>query len=143
MKKLFVLFIIGLWFPAILLAETPQAHIEQLAVQFKDAFNAGDGAAVASLYSEDAVVFPPGADRIDGRPGIQAFWQGAIDAGMTLTDLHPVEIDAQGDTAIEVGAFILNIPGEAGSTDAHGQYIVVWKRTGHTWQLHRDIWNIK
>jgi len=22
-----------------------------------------------------------------------------------------------------------------------GKYIVIWKRSGHTWQLYRDIWN--
>ena len=143
MKKLIPLLVVVLWFPTTLLAEKPRTHIDEVLVQFVDAFNDGDAATVASFYAEDAVLFPPGADRVDGRSAIEAFWKGAIDSGMTIVDLHAVEVDARYDIAGEVGVFTLNVPGDAGSTDVDGQYIVIWKRDGHTWQLYRDIWNTK
>ena len=62
---------------------------------------------------------------------------------MTLVDLSPIEVDARNDMAGEIGAFVLRVPGDSGTTDVEGQYIVIWKRDGHTWQLHRDIWNTK
>ena len=90
MKKIFTILTIALFLPSIVIAGSPQAHIEEIASNFKAAFNAGDAATVASFYSEDAALFPPGEDRVDGRPAIQAFWQGAIDAGMMMVDLSPI-----------------------------------------------------
>jgi ketosteroid isomerase-like protein len=142
MKKLIPLLVV-LWFPTTLVAGNPHTHIDQVLVKFVAAFNDGDAATVASFYSEDAALFPPGADRVDGRSAIQAFWQGAIDSGMTIVDLHAIEVDARQDIAGEVGVFILSVPGDSGSTNVDGQYIVIWKRVGHTWQLYRDIWNTK
>src|SRR4051794_15287018 len=49
---------------------------------FAEAFNHGDAATVAKLYTTDAAVLPPGDPRVDGREGIQDYWQAAIDAGV-------------------------------------------------------------
>jgi ketosteroid isomerase-like protein len=141
MKRLLTILALWVLLPATLVASEPRAHIDENLVKFVAAFNAGDGATVASLYSEDAALFPPGGERIDGRSAIQTFWQGAIDSGMKIDDLHAIEVDSGGDIAGEVGVFILSVPGDSGPVKVPGQYIVVWKRSGHTWQLHRDIWN--
>jgi len=141
MKKLLTILVLGILLPTGLMANQPRAHIDETMVKFVAAFNAGDGATVASFYSEDAALFPPGAERIDGRSAIQTFWQGAIDSGMKIDKLHAVEVDSGGNIAGEVGVFVLSVPGDSGVTKVAGKYIVTWKRTGHTWQLHRDIWN--
>jgi ketosteroid isomerase-like protein len=141
MKRLLTILALGILLPTTLAAGEARTHIDEVLVKFVAAFNAGDGATVASHYTEDAALFPPGAERVDGRSAIQTFWQGAIDSGMKLDDLHAIEVDARGDIAGEVGVFILSVPGEGGVTKVPGQYIVIWKRDGHTWQLHRDIWN--
>ena len=141
MKRLLTILVLGILLPSAAVAGEPRAHIDETMVSFVAAFNAGDGATVAGLYSEDAALYPPGGQRIDGRPAIQTFWQGTIDSGMKIDELHAVEIDARSDMAGEVGVFILSAPGEGGRTKIPGKYIVMWKRTGGTWQLHRDIWN--
>jgi len=141
MKRIFTIIALGLLLPTTLLAGEPRTHIDEALVKFVAAINAGDSATVASFYTEDAALFPPGSARIDGRSAIQTFWQGAIDSGMTIDDLHAVEVDSRGDIAAEMGVFVLSVPGENGQTKIPGQYIVIWKRSGHTWQLHRDIWN--
>ena len=69
------------------------------------------------------------------------FWQGAMDAGMKLDELRATEVISRGDIAGEMGGFILSVPGDSGVTKVVGEYIVIWKRDGHIWQLHRDIWN--
>ena len=38
-----------------------------------DGINAGDAAAVARHYTEDAAIHPPGAGRMDGKDAIQAY----------------------------------------------------------------------
>jgi ketosteroid isomerase-like protein len=141
MKKLLTILALGILLPTVLVAGEPRTHIDEAMIKFVAAFNAGDGATVANLYSEDAALFPPGGARVDGRPAIQTFWQGAIDSGMKIDELHAVEVDSGSDVAGEVGVFILSVPGDSGVTKVAGKYIVIWKRIGHTWQLHRDIWN--
>jgi uncharacterized protein (TIGR02246 family) len=142
MHKLISAFIICFLIPATSLAGEPRQHIDEALIKFVAAFNAGDGATVASFYTEDAALLPPGGARVDGRAAIQEFWQGAINSGMKIDDLHAVEVEARRDMAGEVGVFTLSVPGEGGViTKMSGKYIVLWKRDGHTWQLYRDIWN--
>jgi ketosteroid isomerase-like protein len=144
MKKWIAILALVCLVPAAAMAGEPRAHIDDALTTFVAAFNAGDGATVAtvaSLYTEDAALYPPGGEPVHGRAAIQTFWQGAIDSGMKIDDLHAVEVDAKGDIAGEVGVFTLSVPGEGGVTKVPGRYIVIWKRSGHTWQLHRDIWN--
>lgn len=122
-------------------AGSPREHIDNSLVKFVAAFNAGDGAGVAALYTEDAALLPPGGTEVNGRAAIQEFWQGAIDSGMKIDSLGAVEVDASGALAGEVGAFVLSVPGDEGTSKVAGKYIVIWKRQGHNWLLHRDIWN--
>ena len=141
MKRWIAIFAVVSLLPAAAAADEARAAIDEALVTFVDAFNAGDGAAVAGLYTEDAALYPPGEVPVHGRAAIAAYWQGAIDAGMKIDDLHAVEVESAGDLAGEVGVFTLSVPGEGGATTVTGKYIVIWKRNGDTWQLHRDIWN--
>ena len=59
--------------------------------------------------------------------------------GIKELRLSTNEIDLQGDTAIEVGTYELMADG--GVQADHGKFLVVWKKTGGEWQLHRDIIN--
>ena len=47
------------------------------------AFNAGDAAGCASHYQPDATMHAEPFDPIQGKEGIQAFWQQLIDGGYT------------------------------------------------------------
>ncbi len=140
LKKILVL-ALCLLYSGFSVAGAPRDHIDDALVTFVTAFNSGDGATVASLYTQDASLLPPDSAPVVGRAAIKDFWQGAIDAGMKLEKLQATEVESRGDTAYEVGEFTLMVPTEDGTTDVHGKYIVVWKRDGQTWRLHRDIWN--
>ena len=122
-------------------ADDARSSIEETLAAFVAALNGGDAATLAGFYTEDAALLPPGGQRVDGREAIREFWQGAIDGGLTADSLHPVEVFADGDLAGEVGVFVLKVPGENGATKLDGKYVVIWKRNGDRWQLHRDIWN--
>ena len=123
------------------MAGDARSPIEEAMATFVVAFNSGDTATLASLYAEEAAILPPGGERVDGRANIQAFWQGAIDSGLKVDHFNIDEIFANGDKAANVGGFVLTAPGDGGITEIAGKYIVIWKRTDHTWQLYRDIWN--
>ncbi len=111
--------------------------------QFRAAYNSGDAAALAALYTMDAAVLPPDVARIDGREGIQEMWQGFMDAGVTDLDLATVELEAGKGTASEVGTYSLKAPdGQGGTVTVTGKFIVLWQKgEDGVWRLHRDIWN--
>ena len=107
--------------------------------QFMAAFDGGDAAGVASLYTQGSQLLPPNADVMAGRGAIQAFWQGAMDMGIKSAQMEIDEVEAHGDTAIEVSTYTLR--GEGGQALDQGKYIVIWKREDGQWKLHRDIFN--
>lgn len=119
------------------------AGIASSSAAFEAAFNSGNAAGVAAYYTENAVLLPPGAARVDGRAKIQELWQGYVDAGLGDIDLMTVDIDAHGDTATELGRFSITAPdGKGGRVTVAGNYIVQWKMgEDGVWRLHWDIWN--
>jgi ketosteroid isomerase-like protein len=106
---------------------------------FMNTFNRGDGAGMGVLYTENGQLLPPNSDFVTGHSAISAFWQGAMNMGIKTAKLETVELDGQGDAAFEVGKYTLG--GEGGKVIDSGKFIVVWKRVGSKWKLHRDIWN--
>jgi len=100
---------------------------------------AGNASAVAGCYSKKAFLLPPGAPLQKGAKNIAGFWAGAIAQGVKSAVLKTQEVDELGTTAIETGAFTLK--GDGGAVLGSGKYVVVWKKEGGAWKLHRDIFN--
>jgi len=117
-----------------------RATIEKLNDVWSAAFNKGDAAAVAALYTEDAYVLPPGAEMVKGRAAIEAFWRQAAqqmtDAKLTTVDVLPLGPEA----AREVGTVALKTKTQP-PQGAVGKYVVVWRKAGGDWKLATDIGN--
>jgi len=105
---------------------------------FIAAFLNGDSMAIARLYTEDAQVIPPDSPVAAGRGAIAAFWRGSIESGIQGIALETATVEAAGDLAYETGTVRLTAKDGAVS---EARYVVVWKRVGEQWMLHRDIWN--
>ncbi len=122
---------------------TVRDSIEATIKTLLDSLSGGDAAGVAAHYTDDAALLPPEAARIDGREGIQGYWQALIDAGIGDVEMTTQEVDNFGDVANEVGIISATAPSEdGGRVQMAGKYVAVWKRGGDgTWRLHRDIWN--
>jgi len=123
-------------------AENVQAEIDKGNAAVIAAYAKGDTAKIASLYTADGVIIPPGGAIIKGQAAVAAFWQGALDGGLKLvrlktTDLSTTSLDS-GDLACEMGVVTLALPD---GTEVKNRYIVVWKHEDGGWKLHRDIWN--
>lgn len=114
--------------------------IDQTNTHFVTNFNKGDVAAAAGVYTQDAIVLPPGRPSVAGRDAIREFWVAAAQQlGVTGVTLQTSELQLAGDTAFEVGSYTLS--GREGLLD-EGKYIVVWRRQPDgAWKWHRDIWN--
>lgn len=105
---------------------------------FMSAFARGNAAGVAALYTENGQIFPANVGVITGREGIQNFWQAVMDMGIKSAKLETVEVEDFGDAAYEVGIYTLF--GAKEQVLDSGKYVVIWKKDGDHWQLHRDIW---
>ena len=113
--------------------------IESTNERFMHAFAQADAAGLASLYAQDGQVLPPGAEIAQGWQAIRAFWQAALDSGISAARLEITEVEPHGDTAIEVSRYTLLGAGE--QVLDQGKYIVIWKQQRGQWKLHRDIFN--
>jgi uncharacterized protein (TIGR02246 family) len=120
-------------------ATMTRAAIAASIERFIAAFNRGDAAGAAAVYTADAQVLPPNSDVITGQQAIQAFWQMAMDMGVKAVKLATVEVAGDGNTAYEVGQFTLQ--GAEGQVLDAGKYVVIWRQEAGQWKLHRDIWN--
>jgi uncharacterized protein (TIGR02246 family) len=117
-----------------------KATIEKLNDAWTAAFNKGDAAAVAALYTEDAYVLPPGSAMVKGRAAIEGFWRQAAqqmnDAKLTTVDVLPLGRSA----AREIGTVTLKTKSQP-PQEVVGKYVVVWRKIGRDWKLATDIWN--
>jgi uncharacterized protein (TIGR02246 family) len=106
---------------------------------FEKNFANGDAKGMASLYTSDGMLLPPGAGVQEGSAAIQNFWQMVMDMGVKRAQLGTVHVEREGETAIEMGNYKLS-----GADDQRldeGKYIVIWKQQDGDWKLHKDIWN--
>lgn len=106
--------------------------------KFMAAFNQGNAAGLAALYTQNGQLLPAHSDFVTHQPAIQAFWQGAMDMGIKSIKLETLEAEDQGGTAYEVGKYTLQ--GEGGQLFDAGKYVVIWTQEDGQWKLHRDIW---
>ena len=139
MKRIAVIAGYLILYAALALAQD-KATIEKLNDAWAAAFNKGDAAAVAAMYTEDAYVLPPGAELIRGRAAIEGFWRQAAqqmgDAKLTTVDVLPLGPGA----AREIGKVTLKTKSQP-LQEIVGKYAVVWLKVGGDWKLATDIWN--
>ncbi|WP_205499879.1 YybH family protein [Rufibacter psychrotolerans] len=114
-------------------------EIKNLNQKLTTAFNQGDTAGVASLYTKTAQLLPAGSDTVVGREAIGQFWQNALNGGIKGMTLDTVEVEELEQTAIELGLYTLT--GEAGQPLDQGKYMAVWKKENGAWKMQKDIWN--
>jgi uncharacterized protein (TIGR02246 family) len=118
-----------------------QSEISAVNREFEDAARKGDLARLASLYTPDAIALPPDGQSVKGRDAIKQMW-GVIAEQIGLRDvqLKTLDLEVIGETAYEVGEGTLSLEGGG---NAVVKFVVVWKKVGGQWRLHRDIWNTK
>jgi len=97
---------------------------------------AKDAGAIAAVYAEDGILYPPGAGPVSGRKAIAAAFVPMLGAPLSL---KTTEVKTSGDHAIETGTWTL--AGPDGKLADEGNYLVVWKKVGKGWFMWRDIWN--
>jgi len=122
------------------LAQT-KAAIQKLNDQWAAAFNKGDAAAVAAMYTTDAYVLPAGGEMVKGRPAIEAMWKQQM-AGASVDKITTLDVTPLGaNAAREIGTATLKTKAQP-PQEVVIKYAVVWQKEGGKWKLLQDIWNM-
>jgi ketosteroid isomerase-like protein len=123
------------------------AQIVDIAVQLEAAFNASNAVALASLYSDTAILMPPNEPRVSGRAAIQAWFEEALPRVGSVS-IVPGESTAAADQGFQVGTFTSRAPTDDVSTSAQdgppareGKYVLLLKRSAGDWKIQYDIWS--
>jgi uncharacterized protein (TIGR02246 family) len=133
---LVVAFVTGLIAPGL----AQKAEIEAVNAKWVDFFNKGDFVGVASLYTDDAAAFPPGAGIVRGKDAIGVMWKGLAEQ-VSDPKVTTIEVKSLGPSAArEIGTVSLKTKGPA-PQEITGKYVVVWEKVGDDWKLAADIWN--
>ena len=114
-------------------------EIAKLNESWMDDYKKGDAKAVGDHYTEDAVSLAPGIKPIVGRQAIIDFWRVAMVEGSGILDIRSKEVERAGDFAIETGETM--VVGDDDVVTDRYNYMVLWKRSGDSWLIHREIWN--
>jgi len=124
--------------PAFAQAGDLHAQIGKMDQAWQKAYNAGDAAALAALYTKDAKLMPPGVEPASGSAAIQAFFTKDIAQGAKNT-LTTGDVVGSGDFALATGGWVANT--SDGKHLDHGQYMTLYKKVDGGWKIYRDTWN--
>lgn len=109
------------------------ATIEELGQMNRDfakALTAKDAVAAANQYDENASLLPPNEPIVTGRDNIQAYWQGAIDAGIIDATVKTIDAKSDGNLGYEIGTFTLRFLGAENDTIVEiGKYTEILRLT--------------
>jgi ketosteroid isomerase-like protein len=125
---------------------SPSASIEELGQMNRDfakALTAKDAVAASILYDENASLLPPNEQIVTGRANIQAYWQGAIDAGIIDASVKTIDAKSDGDLGYEIGMFTLRFKGAKGDTIVEvGKYTEILERSSEgRWISTYGMWS--
>ena len=110
---------------------------------FEHAIETANVDAIANLLAPDVIALPPDGPIVAGKEAVKQLWMAAIrEHGMTSCRISSETLDVAGDMASEVGhATMTMMPASGNAETTRIKFVVVWKRLGGRWLLHRDIWN--
>jgi ketosteroid isomerase-like protein len=118
-----------------------------IAARLEAAFNAGDAAALAALYSDTATLMPPNEPMVSGKRDIRQWFDRAL-RRLERVRIVPNESRSVGSLAYQVGTFTSTTKGVTASPEIHGaghtgKYILILLNHGAgDWLIQYDIWSL-
>ncbi len=108
------------------------------------AFAAGDAAAIAIHFTDDAYLMAPDQPTLQGKQAIQAYYQSIFDEYETDLESYYEEVEVSGDLAYGRGfAKVTLYPKTGGdSSVSTAKYLnILKKQPDGTWKTTHDVWN--
>ena len=117
--------------------------IAAVSLAWKQAYNAGDVAAVANLYADDAVLSAPGEPVVLGKAAIHRYFVDTMakfaTAGLIVHDQPMGDIVTSCDLAWQWQTY--EVVDKAGNVVDSGRLVTLLRRTNGKWLIAGDTWN--
>jgi uncharacterized protein (TIGR02246 family) len=124
-------------------ATADQAAIRAVSIAWKNAYNAGDAAAVAALYAEDAVLSAPGERALRGSSSIAEYFAKKVAefsaAGLTVADAPMGAVGTSGDLGFQWETY--RVTDKSGGEVDAGKLLTLFGRKNGKWMIIGDTWN--
>ena len=116
----------------------PDVLPEAVLAAYQSAVNDGDGAKIASFFTDDAAVLPPNAPAVIGRPALDAYYKATASGGYLVQTTAGGTIAADGYVVLRTA---YNVFGKSHDIVETGKGIELWKKTAGTWKLYWVMWS--
>jgi uncharacterized protein (TIGR02246 family) len=108
---------------------------EEIATKWVAAYNAGDAAALASMFMQDGVFNAPSGAVLKGREAIEKALAGRMKAGWTRETVTTTDAGKVGTGVWAAGEYALIGSGENAGKQAGGRFGWVFVRDGDAWRI--------
>jgi uncharacterized protein (TIGR02246 family) len=111
--------------------------VTQVINSYLDAYRRNDAAAIAGLYSDDAVLLPPGHTLVRGRDDIRAYWSQGMESGFAM---DTIRLEVAPGSGYVVGRYY--VPPDGDGDAETGKFVIALRREADgVWRITADIWN--
>jgi uncharacterized protein (TIGR02246 family) len=127
------------------LSDEDKAGVRAVDAQWARAAKAGDGEAIAALYTTDAILLPPGEPMVKG-DAAKKYWVDFANGFSGPTELNTMAVEGGGDVATAIGTYKMSLtPRKADAKPLpteEGKYLEVLKRQEDgSWKIIYDMWS--
>jgi ketosteroid isomerase-like protein len=119
-------------------AKAPEPFPQAAADGWVAAFNSGDAAGLALMYSPDAKVLPPDQPIVSGYGAIEEFWK-SFNPGNVRIETSEVETLKLGNYWFREGTYTGLYPAEG--EPRVGKFVELWTKADSAWLIHRHMWS--
>lgn len=129
--------------PAYAQTAADSTAIRRQAERWVEAARQEDADALAALYTEDAIMLPPGAPPITGRDRIRSLFARQFARSEGTYEFQTYELVVTGDWAYRRGSYVATVdPAQGDAVRLEDKFIDIWRRSPDgEWRIARDIWN--
>ena len=110
------------------------------------AVDGGDVEKLISVWTDDAIVYPPGQPPVRGKAAIRAFVKASLAIpGFQITWVpREAAVSADATLGYTLGENTMTVPGPNGKmVTLRGDYTTVWRREGGVWRCVIDMSSVK
>lgn len=127
-------------------ADDAMSISKQINDRWLEAYNKGDAAALAAIYSSDAVLLPQGSPQpIIGQANIRKFFDGWLQQKLDNGSIPITEAKMlDPNTILTAGTWSGEVPATKStpSVQVGGTYLGIGVKEGIEWRLRADTWNM-